>query len=418
MIWFMFWMLFASSLGFFKLITLATVLDVSNYGKYVAIFGLSTLAGAIVSFGLIERSTKLYPRMWIEGKHSKILRDASIDMATLLMRFGLLILVGLTLTHIEKVSFNWREVVCLCLLGLSSACLCLFASLYRASSSHNALQRFTFWRSGSAFVLAIIGGYFGDWAGALSGEILASFFTSIYSIYTIHRLYAESPKGICGSEKIEDRDNEQGHGKLYVANMMTASTTMIDRQFIGSALGASAAGTYGAIMLLPQISQMIVNVVSQYIGPLIIKFVHQGHEDKSNISALWLQSGGAVLLSGLCVGVVLIGKQITFVDSFITKFSISDTSLILAGIIAAGQIYSLIEFHLIAHDCERFILAASSFSTGIFFLLFILAAQYSLSVEYFVGVGALCRWLQVVILAWAFAVNQNQTHRKNFKNSA
>lgn len=407
MFMFMFWMLLASSLGFFKFIALAAVLDVSDYGQYVAIFGLSTLVGTIISFGSVERSIKIYPRMWVKGNYSNILKDASAVTKTLLMRFSLLAAVGLGLTFVEKVSFDWIEVVCFCLLGLGSAWLSLLASLYRASGLRKALQNFSFWRTGLAFLLTFIGGNYLGWIGAMGGDILASILTCIYALFTVRKIYAQATVESSESERDESGGNEGGHGRLYVANMMTASTTMIDRFLIGASLGASTAGSYGVIMLIPQISQMLVNIVSQYIGPMIIKFVHQGHEDKSNISAIGLQGLIVVLLSSICVGSLILCKHITFIDSFITKFSISDMSLILAGIIAAGQIYSLIEFHLIAYDGEHLVLIASMLSTGLFFSLFFLVAQYSLSVEYFVGAAALSRWLQVVILTYAF-LNRNQ----------
>lgn len=409
MVWlFMFWMLLASSLGFLKLIALAFMLDASDYGQYVAIFGLATLAGAIASFGLVERTIKLYPRQWAEGKLSKILDDAKAVLKALLMRFALVAVVGVAIAATGAVPFNWIQVASVCLLGLGSAWLSLFASLYRAAGSRKALQNFSLWRSGLAVLLALIGGWALGWVGALGGDILASVLTSILAIGSLRKLYAQAKKEIQTLELSGDQINESGHGSLYVANMFTASTTMADRSVIGATLGASAAGAYGVIMLLPQVSQMLVNVVAQYIGPLIIKFAHLRHQDKSRISALGLQTILLGSLAALCVVAALIGKHLTFVDALIAKFFISDISLILAGMIAAGQIYGVIEYHLIAHDGERFVLVASVISGGLFFLLFAVVAYQSLAMEYFVGAAAIARWLQVGILAWALMRVKNK----------
>lgn len=401
MVWFMFWMLFASSLGFIKLVALAFVLDASDYGQYVAIFGLSTLAGAIASFGLVERTIKLYPRQWAEGKRTEILDDAKSVLKTLLLRFAVLAAAGVIIASTGTVPFDWVEVLCVCLLGLGSAWLSLFASLYRAAGSRKALQNFSLWRSGLACLLALIGGSFLGWVGAMGGDILASVMTGTYAVISLRKLYAQTPTETHTPESADDQANESGHGSLYVANMLTASTSMADRALVGSALGTVAAGSYGVIMLLPQVSQMLVNVVSQYIGPLVIKFAHLRHQDESKISALGLQGVLLAILAAICVAVALVGKHLPFIDALFIKYAISDIALILAGVIAAGQIYSLIEFHLIAHDGERFVLAASVCSGGLFFTLFATAAYQSLAVEYFVGAAAAARWLQVGILTWA-----------------
>lgn len=401
--WFMFWMLLASSFGFLKLIALASLLDAPDYGQYVAIFGLATLGGAVASFGLVERTIKQYPRQWAEGQRSEIVENAKAVLKTLLVRFTLLTFAGMAVVVVGEMPFDWRHVACICLLGLLSAWLSIFASLHRAADSREALQTFFLWRSGLGFLLALIGGVLGGWFGAMSGEILAAVFTSIYSTSALRKLYARAPDGIHSLKQDGDRQSEKGHGSIYVAGMLTASTSMADRALIGSALGSSAAGAYGVIMLLPQMFQMLVNVVAQYIGPLIIKFVHLRHHDKSRISALGLQAVLLALLALIGVVALLIGKNIPIIDAFMAKFSISDISVILAGVIAAGQIYSLIEFHLIANDGERFILLASVFAGFLFFILFATAIYQSLTVEYFVGAAAISRWLQVGILSWALA---------------
>jgi hypothetical protein len=105
--------------------------------------------------------------------------------------------------------------------------------------------------------------------------------------------------------------------------------------------------------------------------------------------------------------VLLIAKHLMLLDALTAKFFISSVSLILAGVIGAGQIYSLIEFHLIARDGERFILAATAFSSGLFFLLFATAAYHSLALEYFVGAAAISRCLHVGILTWALTRVKN-----------
>lgn len=409
MVWYILWMLLASSLGIIKLFTLAFLLSASDYGHYVAIFGLSTLAGAIVSFGSVERTIKLYPRLWVEGRNTEILSDARGVLKLLTVRFTILAAAGLFITHFQILPFNWVEVILLCLLGFASACLAIFASLYRATGLRQALQSFSLWRSALACLLALMGGWSMGWIGALGGDILASVITITSAIITLRKLYAKPAESMREeSSRDEKHTSDNGHGSLYVANMLTSSTSMADRAIVGATLGAASAGTYGFVMLMPQVFLMLVNIISQYIGPLIIKFTHLRHEDKSRISAIGLQGVILALLALLSIVGALAGQYLPFIDQLFIKFSISDTSLILAGVIAAGQIYALMEFHLIALDGERFVLSASIASTALLVSLLLIGATYqALTVEYFIGAAATARWLQVAVLAWAITQMKN-----------
>ena len=408
MAWFMFWMLLASSLGFVKVIALAYSLDVEAYGVYIAIFGVSTLAGAIASFGLLERTIKLYPRQWAAGKQLQILADAKLIVKRLLFRFLVFGFVGVIITNAIGLPFSWIEVISVGLLGLGSAWLSVFASLFRAVGSRIALQKFSIWRSGLACVFALIGGWRWGWSGAIAGDVLASSATACFAIGSLKKLYARMPDIQRDSGSLEKNEEvDSGHDDLYFANMISAATVMADRALVGSSLGPAAAGAYGVIMLMPQVFQMLVNVISQYIGPLVIKLVYLQRSDQSKFSELRLQSILLSLLAVICVVFVLLARRLSFIETLFDKYAISDLALILAGLISAGQIYCLIEFHLIAYDCERQVFVASFWAGLLFLMLFAIGAYQSLAVEYFVAAAAMARWQQVGMLTSALArVNQ------------
>ena len=399
MVRFTFWMMSASSLGFLKLLLLASLLDAESYGRYVVIFGIATLAGAIVSFGLIERTIKLYPRSWATGDRASVLVDARRVARLVAYRFALLGLAVGVATFAGWVPYPTSQIVCVCLLGLGAASLSLFASIYRAVGSRLLLQKFSFWRSGVACISALLGGWAFGWVGAILGDVFAAAITLGHSAVVLNKVFTEcsgeeKPQGVIR----DGADSSSGHGKLYVANMLSAITIMTDRALVGISLGSAAAGAYGLIMLLPQVFQMVVNVVSQYIGPLIIKSVYIGRRSDSALSTLGLQGVILAVLSVLVVFGALFIKHLAIFNAFFVKYDVSDTSVILAGFIAAGQIYSLIEFHLIARDGEGRILVSSLFAASTFFCLFALADYFTLQVEYFIAAVAIARWLQVLML--------------------
>lgn len=404
MVRFMFWMLLASGLGFVKLTALVFLMDADDYGIYISLLGIAILFGIVISFGILERPIKLYPRLFSEGKRQAILDDARRILTMLLVRFCILGAVASSVVIFSEFRITFIEVLSVVVLGFLSGTLTLLASIYRAYGSKSALQAFSLWRSGCTCVLALVLGFWLGWSGAIFGDILGSVIAISYTAVKIIKLYSFAPDVEAEQSEVKSdaHKGSSGHQSLYIANMVTASASMADKSIVAAALGAATAGSYGVIMLLPQISQMLVNVVSQYIGPLVIKFVHTKHKDETRISALGLQ---AFLLAGLAVVLVvsaLVAKQLPILQFVFTKYNISDLSLILAGVIASAQIYSLIEFHLIAHDSERYVLLASILAGTAFFLLFGTAFYYSMPLEYFIAAAAIARCVQVFMLAWFY----------------
>jgi O-antigen/teichoic acid export membrane protein len=404
MIRFMFWMLFASGLGFIKLIALAYILNPNDFGRYISIFGLSALSAAFISFGLLERTIKQYPRQWTEGKQKDILENSRSILKQQLIRYVLLGISASVLSTTGLLPWEINDIVWVCLLGLGTGWLAQFASLYRAAGSRSALQNFSFCRTFLACLFSLLGASLFGMIGTIIGDIFAMALCCIYASINLRKVYmtaAIMPQNSRGENA--DTVVEIGHGHLYAANMLTSSTSLVDRAWISSALGPAVTGSYGIIMMMPQVFQMLVNIIAQYIGPLIIKFAHIKHKDESGISALKLQSALLFILSIIFVISIYFGKNLPYIDILFIKFSISDISLVLAGIISAGQIYSLIEFHLIAYDKERNVFFASIFSSTTFFGLFGLATFQSLSIEFYIAAAAVALWLQVGILAYFFA---------------
>lgn len=396
-------MLLASALGFIKLLALAYVMPAHDYGQYVAHFGIATLAGALVSAGLIERTIKAYPRQWVTGARSAILADARKIARTLAFRFICIGGICAVAAMLGWLPSSLVDVAWTTGLGLCTAWLALLASLYRAAGSQRALQNFSWWRSAATLILALPGGWILGWQGAMAGDIGASLLGVGIAIWQLPKLFSDVTEGAISTPAVSDEaPSDSGHHQLYVANLLVAAVVMVDKAWVGAALGAALAGAYGVIMLIPQIAQLLVNVVVQHIGPLVIKYVHMKHRDTSRISAVGLQ---AALLAGFSIVLTLaalIGKRLPYIGHLFTKFSISDLSLILAGVIAAGQVYSIIEFHLIARDRERDVLSASVVSAVLFFSLFAVAAQLRLDVEWFIAAAGIARWSQVWMLRRAY----------------
>lgn len=399
-------MLLASSLGLIKFLVLAYIMTPEAYGHYVALFGVASMLGIIMSFGQIEGTTKLYPRWWIEGNEQKILIHARGVSLILVKRFTIAMILALATVSFWQLSYSLGDVFLIGVLGFLVALLALIASLYRAIGLPKALQNFNVYRSSFAFALAIVGGWILGWQGALAGDLTSCFLIFIYAIYQVRmlfKLHKESSANLPPYGEKPTVLTDSGASQLYLSNLLLSSTTFLDKAWIGAALGTAMAGAYSVIALIPQIAQLVVNIVGQHIGPLVIKYAHVKHNDKSRISALRLQTVLLAIFSMLLTCGAIIAKRIPFIETFFVKYEISDLSLIFAGALAATQIYGLIEFHLIAKDREADILKATFSGWILFVSLFGLATWQSLGLEWFIASAVLSKLLHVLILKRAYS---------------
>lgn len=392
-------MLLASGLGFAKLLTLAYLMPASDYGVYVSLFGAASLAGVLLSLGVTERSIKAYPRWWVQGQRQIIRHDAIVAMRTIGTR---LVILGLCAAVLAGGKLGLFQIAGVAGLGLVTAFLAQLASMYRAVGSAGALQRFTMARGAAVFALALLGGWEWGWRGALAGDTLAGLLIAVWAWQDLRGLFAAAPVETGMLAVDEDVPVASGQGRLYLANLLSASTVMLDRAAVGAALGGAGAGTYGVVMLLPQMAQLLVNVVVQRIGPRAIKSVHLGQISQDGIRVL---NRRTVMLATFVLGLVLaawVAKQLPYLESFFLKYAVSDLALLLAGALGAGQIFSVIEFDLIAHDRESDILVAAATAAFLFCLLFAAVAYWGGGVEGFVAAAAIARWWQVLWLRRAY----------------
>jgi hypothetical protein len=277
------------------------------------------------------------------------------------------------------------------------------ASLYRAAGSQKALQDFNLYRGLGALCFGLPAGWLLGWQGAIAGDVAACLLSIGISIWHLPRLYRDDPAVVAQtlSSTLEVRV-DRGHQQLYLANLAVMSTTMIDKAWLSASLGAAQTGAYGVVMLIPQIAQLLVGVIVQHIGPLIIKFVHIEHRDTGRLSNVGLQAGLLALFSTVLTLTALAAKRLPYLDHIFIKFAISDLSIILAGILASSQIYSIVEFHLIARDRERDVLLASVVAGILFFSLFAIATLLNAKVEWFIAAVGVSRWCQVAMLRRAY----------------
>ncbi len=403
---FVFWMLFASGLGFIKLIILAYIMPVREYGQYVAYFGVATVAGSLLSMGLIEKTIKAYPRQWVTGQPKAILNDATRIFYLITRRFLIAFILLLISAYFQFVPVSISSIILTVLLGLCTSLLALLGSLFRAAGSPNALQNFNLRRSFATLCVVLPAGGLLGWQGALAGEIGANLVgicigvRLLKSQYQEVRFFSEAAPSIADTAVINESD--RGHFQLYFSNLAVMVVTMLDKAWIGASLGPAQVGCYGIVMLIPQMVQLVTNTVVQHIGPRIIKLAHLNNKKITRVDSVRFQAGVLAVFSFVLVFCAVIAKRIPYFDHLFEKFEITDFSLLIAGLIGAGQICSVLEFHLIAYNRERDVLIASVACFFIFIILFSILSLNDAGIEWFIAAMSVSRAGQIWWLKTAY----------------
>jgi O-antigen/teichoic acid export membrane protein len=398
-------MIFASGLGLIKGMILAKILTQVDFGQYVSISGVSMLSSSLLSFGLIEETTKRYPLLWVMGKYSEILNDAKYIIKKIALMFFAAMLLLAVLNFFVFKKYAVLDVLLVGLLGFSTSLLTIVASIFRASESLQPFQVFSLNRNMIALFLSIIGGMMFSWKGSIVGDILAAVFVIIISLKSINNIFAQAKQVSIGEnieqpQKIEHTEklDRVGGRMLYLANLLTSSTVSLDRALINTALGAASAGTYGILSLITQVVQLLVNIIGQGIGPLMIKSEFSGKTDGSIMIKPLVQIIFCCIVSGLLALFTLILKWRDFPSGFFQKYDISNISIMLAACIGTMSMFRLLEFKLLSYHKEQKILIASVVSTAIFFSLFYIGWLLSLSLDWYLLFVLLSRTVQISIL--------------------
>lgn len=390
-------MLVASGLGFAKVMALAQVMTPADLGAYLSVVGVAVLSGTLLSFGQIEGTTKYYPRLWAAGDHARILTSVRIVTGKLGLRF----LAGVSLAFVLLVFTPIENPLLTATvgggIGVCTALLALAASLLRAAEDVSALQSFNLIRNGLAFLLACLAGWLFGWQGALLGDLIAAAVSLVHVTFSLRRIFASHAGGQVTETSNADVQ-KTGGGKLYLAYLLSSSTLLLDRGAVNIALGAAAAGSYGIVALMFQVGQLVINIFSQRAGPRVIKSAQVAGTSSGRIESVRRPIYGMLLLASATTAGALIAMWFGPPSGFFSKYNLSWELILLGGGVCFMQIFSLFEFHLIAHDREAEVLLASVVSTSLLAALFGAAWWFGLSLEWFVSAVLVARSVHATLL--------------------
>jgi O-antigen/teichoic acid export membrane protein len=358
-------MLAASGLNFFRLGLASVFLNQVGFGLYSSMIGMAGLLSMLISLGDVEATTKLYPRLWVNRQKDEIVRDALAISRLLGWRavaaasFGYAAAKLVPLDWMQKPALWECAVFALYVWFTSQLAIC--AAIIRAIGSVRLLLNFA-WLRGLlplAMVAAVLG--LDDWKLAIIAETVGAGCLVAFGGRLIQRAMerAVSFDGVAESGELELRDNQNGR-ILYIANLFSSSISLADRAFVTAALGPLAGGTYGLLALISQAGALLSGIVSQKIGPEIIRAIHAGRNSRKVLGLLLFPLAVMAMTAAAVMFGLTIGPWIfTPLQMFLTSRGVGPDLIVMVSITVFLQFFLVLQFPLIALDDEVAVLRTS-----------------------------------------------------------
>ncbi len=196
---------------------------------------------------------------------------------------------------------------------------------------------------------------------------------------------------------VEVKEKDTGRF-LYLSYILSMGPSNVDKSIVASALGTAAAGTYGLVAMIVQVGMLVVNIVSQRIGPRFIKLALLGCAPQKILFELiaYVLLFAALMAVSCSVLVILMSHGLG--ANFIQNYSITVDLVVIAGLVSVFQVFAFFDFFLLSYNKEKVILAASSIAFIVFVIGFSACVYLGGTLEAFLVVGAIARFIQVLIL--------------------
>lgn len=390
-------MFVSAGLGAVRPFMAAITLPQSDFGYYTSIIGLVGFGSMLVSFGTVEATTKLYPRLWVGGHRFAIWQDAFATFRKIGLWMLAPLFLGLALSYFGIIPIGIVPIFLFCFFTWLSVLLNLLASMIRATNSLGLLQTFSFLRSAIPLVVVGLALFWTDWFVAIAAETLAAAMTGLTMGFLIYRQLKTA--NVESEMDLEERNNSGGR-TLYIANLLSSSISLVDRAIVTAILGAVQGGAYGMAALVVQAGSLLIGIISQKVGPEVIRHVYRGASLQSALvysrfPIVALVFAACSMLAVYFCGIVLIPEFSTFLVSR----RIGHLAVFLAAVLVVLQIYMLFQFFLLAMDDERSVLGSGAASVVIFASGVLLAWWFAWPMEAFLISMIAARLAQIVLSA-------------------
>jgi O-antigen/teichoic acid export membrane protein len=352
-------MAFAAAISLVRGFAVAGVIEPAAFGVYVTVVAAATFASNLLSLGRVEATMKDYPRLFASGSAQQVRERADALMRTLTLRaLALLVPAGLAAWSLGggelllQVGLGFG-------VGLGVALSSLYASAHRATLDLTRLGSATFVRAALALAFGTLGARLASWPGALSGEIVAA----VTGVLISRRLFVASLARVPPAQThspVRASSALEGGRWLFAAALLAAAPVYLDKAFVKAAFGDSTAGSYGFVMLFLTGATTAVGIISQKLGPQLVREQHAGAPLRTHLRLTAAWAGAFALVCAL--GMALMGWALLEgpLHAFGARYQLSWSLLVLVCLLCCAQVSVMFDWIFISRDHEKKVFAGAS----------------------------------------------------------
>jgi hypothetical protein len=394
----------AAALSLLRGFAVAAILPIADFGVYAIIVAIGAFSSNFLGLGRIEDTRKRFPRLFFDGQGGDV--PSMADRLALLLGTRALTAVALCTGFVwltGRLDFVVSIAAC-GLIAFSTGWASVAISAHRATGDYGTLATSTLWRALLALALGLSGAWYGGWFYAIAGEFLGGVLGALISRSYVGKLVGRTENL---SEAIPESDIADKSGfLLFLSFSICAAPFYLDRLFVGHAFGATAAGTYGFLMLFVTGATVALGIAEQQLGPDIVKLRKESGKltDQMALALRWILPFQLLMIIGMAtVGVIMFYGPGSFL---VTKFGLNPSLILAIALLCCLQITTTLDWILQSRDREIGALSASIFYFFVVagFALWVIYAELGLTQFIFgLAVAKACHIAAQSVALWMSA---------------
>jgi hypothetical protein len=353
-------MLVAATISMARGFTVAAVLEPVSFAIYATCVAAGAFGSILLSFGSVEQTIKAYPRMWVAGHRSQVIKNADTIVRALVLRCCVLFLPLAVLLPMLMDVPPLAMMAILCV-AISISCSSVYASIHRATTELRSFSIVTLVRASLSISLALFGAILMSWPGAILGETVAGIASALISRLCVSNL-VEDVRGQASSDALNDTEvfePRTGGMWLFFGFLGASIPAYLDRSFVAAHFGALAAAKYAFLLLFVTAANVLVGILAQKAGPALVQMERVGRTSAQQGQYLlkWILAFWAGWIAVMLV--VYFGLRWGPLAALGMKYEIDGQALSVVAALGLLQVTVLVDFLLISRDRERWVFSAS-----------------------------------------------------------
>ena len=411
--WYIALLVLSSVITMLKLLLYANHVEPQHFNTYVILLSLGSFLAFIISFGIVESTTKTFARLFSVKKIYSALASYRHIAPVFFIRslFLLLALVIYVVVSGQK-SLVWAIV--LCIVAITVSMTSLLASMQRSTMKTNLMAGTSLLRAVMSMIAVFAGYSFSQTYGAILGEIFAQLVSLLVGFYLLLKSHSVNYRELV-SLPIKDISEDLKAMKsvkfyLFLAYLIMSLPLYMDRFYFELNYSIAELAPYSLCAILLSSSYLMYNSLFQRVGPeMIIKAKRGG-----STAQILILGGRAVLIGAFCLSIlfsiIFLAYEFGWAVDLVNKYNVTPEIIFLMLLISLTNGTVIFEGAFLAFDKE-----SGFFTNSVLYMLLLGLAIlanfiFELSLIEFLYVYLAVKLLHVfstITVFWLFTKNQN-----------